>query len=377
MSGFNFFNMKIFYIGFYTGKGNPNKFKEFPSCNNKMHYIINALKSNNFNVNIFSLGEGNNFKTLKTQKIDDLESITYVSTLPNQSFFKIISRIWLLFQVLYFLLFQVQKEDVVIVYHTYILLPILKIAKRIKNINLIIEVEEIYTAAWKQTDEQINKEIKDLKIADKYILINDLVAKQCNFTKPNVVCYGNYKTIFSQSKIINRDEISIVYAGIIEGIDSDIYLAINAMKYLPSNYNLKIIGYGFDNNIVKLKEYISSLDNVVYDGLLNGDEYRNYLHNCDIGISPRLLEDKYSDYTFPSKVLVYLSHGLITVSTTIKAIKESKVASSIYFIKNLTPKDVADTILKIDYRNLKDANIISELDQCFKEDLKKIIHDFN
>lgn len=368
---------EVFYIGYFTEKGNPNNFLVFPSCNNKMNYIINAIKSNAIKVNVFSLGEGRRFNKAKYQEVDKLENIFYVSTIPNISWLKILSTIWLFLQVIYFLLFKVSTKDVVIVYHTYKLLPIIKIAKKIKKINLIIEVEEIYSAAWRRSDKLIKKEIKNLQIADKYILINDLIGGQCNFTKPSVICYGNYEVNYNKIKKVSSDKISIVYAGIIENKGSDVFLAIDAMKYLPSNYYLKIVGYGSQKNIDYLKKYIKHFNNVVYDGLLKGTEYTNYLQNCDIGISPRLLEDKYSDFTFPSKVLVYLSNGLITVSTNIKAIKESKVSDSIYFINELTPLSVAESILKIDYENLKNLNIVSELDQNFKKEIKKLINDFN
>lgn len=367
----------IFYLGFYTGKGNPNNFKEFPSCNNKMNYIIDSLKSNNFKVNIFSLGESVSFSKSKYQIIDDLETITYVSTFPKRNILIIFSRIWLFLQIFFLLIFRVKSNDVVIVYHTYILLPLLKIIKKIKKINLIIEVEEIYSAAWKLSNHSIVNEIEGLKIADKYILINDLISDICNLKKPSIVCYGTYTSNFPENKTYNISVVNIVYAGIIEDNKSDVYLAIDSMKFLPSNYKLKIVGYGSEKNILALKSYISNINNVAYDGLLRGNEYKNYLHTCHIGLSPRLLEDQYSDYTFPSKVLAYISHGLVTVSSNIKAIKKSKVAPSIYFIQELTPQGVADTILSIDFRNIKKADLIKNLDHDFKTKIKELINDFS
>lgn len=86
-----------------------------------------------------------------------------------------------------------------------------------------------------------------------------------------MVCYGDYHIKSILPIKISGEEKKIVYAGLIsEKDDSDIYLAVNAMKYLDNSYSLSILGYGSDCALKKkLKQYIvenNLSNNVVYEG---------------------------------------------------------------------------------------------------------------
>ena len=155
----------------------------------------------------------------------------------------------------------------------------------------------------------------------------------------------------------------------------DVYLAIDAMHYLKEGYCLKIIGYGSIADINFLREYISTQglgDKVFYEGLLSGDEFSNYLSRCSIGLNPRVLENTISDYTFPSKVLTYLSHGLSVVSTNINCIKESKVSTAICFSEDSTPQAFSQAIVEVDLSK-KAEDVLNVLDKEFKSDLKRLL----
>lgn len=366
--------MKLFYFGYYTGNSNPNGFLEFPGCSNKMSYIINCMKINNIAIDVICLGESKENITHKSQsiKIDSLENNFFVGTTS----FKLFSKIYLYLQIISILIFKVKKTDTVIFYHSYYLLFLFKFIKIFKKYNLIIEVEESYKAAWGKSDSEINNEIKNLKGADAYIYVNDLLPNFIENTKPYVVCYGNYEVKDSLSTKKRNNKKRIVYAGLISEEDaSDIYLALNAMKYLDDSYSLSILGYGSDYALNKLKQYIVEKDlsnNVVYEGFLKGDDYINFLNNCDFAINPRFLSDNLSDYTFPSKVLAYLSVGLPVVSTPIRCIEESKVSDLISFSESADPLSFSNAIKKLNL-NTNPVFTIESLDKEFIVDLKRLL----
>ena len=366
--------MKLFYFGYYTGNSNPNGFLEFPGCSNKMSYIINCMKINNIAIDVICLGESKENITHKSQsiKIDSLENNFFVGTTS----FKLFSKIYLYLQIISILIFKVKKKDTVIFYHSYYLLFLFKFIKIFKKYNLIIEVEESYKAAWGKSDSEINNEIKNLKGADAYIYVNDLLPNFIENTKPYVVCYGNYEVKDSLSTKKRNNKKRIVYAGLISEEDaSDIYLALNAMKYLDDSYSLSILGYGSDYALIKLKQYIVEKDlsnNVVYEGFLKGDDYINFLNNCDFAINPRFLSDNLSDYTFPSKVLAYLSVGLPVVSTPIRCIEESKVSDLISFSESADPLSFSNAIKKLNL-NTNPVFTIESLDKEFIVDLKRLL----
>lgn len=381
----------IYYIGFYSKNTNPNDFLVFPATNTKMDYIISAIKSADYRVTIFALGECKvkkiKFYKKKTEIIDDFEKIIYVSTFGSSSIIiKFFSRLWLLIQLFFFLSFKVKKGSKVLYYHTYATIIAVRLSKLFNNYKLIFEVEEIFQAAWRGTNEKIKEEINYLQKGDAFILVNDIMASKCGFeNKPFAVCYGDYRItkINKQANYKINNPINIVYAGVLGGENSDVYLSIRAVELLPKNYKLHILGYGSQNHVNNMINIVNQINKKVgyskisYHGKLSGKEYFDFLADCQIGLSTRVLEDKYSDYTFPSKVLVYIGNNLTTVSSQISCIMKSKVRDSIWFYKSSTPESVAEVIIDIgtDNLNKSNQNILLELDYDFVTSIKYIFNE--
>ena len=147
------------------------------------------------------------------------------------------------------------------------------------------------------------------------------------------------------------------------------------MNYLPSGYKLKIAGYGSERNIDQLKNIISEKTNIKYYGYLKGEEYDKFLLDGDIGLCTRILDNEFSNYTFPSKVLVYLSYGLIPLTTNIDCISESKIKDYVIIAKNNDPKCIANLIIEIDLKNNKSSvEILKKLDDEFSNSLKILLN---
>jgi hypothetical protein len=380
----------VYYVGFYSKLDNPNNFHVFPAINTKMDYIKSAIKKADFKITLFALGEAQTKKRhifkRRTEIVDNQEKIIYVNTFGRPSaFYRIISRFWLLFQLFYFLSFEVKKGSTVIYYHSFATIMTVKLSRFFNKYKLIFEVEEIFQAAWKGSIKKIENEVKYLKNADAYILVNDLIASKCGFdTNPFAVCYGDYRSMgnLNNKKSYINDSINIVYAGVIGDKNSDVYLSIETMNFLPNNYLLHILGYGIESDTVQMKIKISEMnkyfkyDKIIYHGSLFGEEYTNFLSTCQIGLSTRVLEDKYSDFTFPSKVLVYLCNNLITISSPISCIMKSKISDSIFFYEQSTPQSVSEKILSINPNEFNKSNndLLGKLDDSFVNQLKEIFN---
>ena len=369
--------IKIHYVGFYSKIDNPNNFRIFPALNTKMNYIISVLKRENCHLSILALGETqskNKIYKRKVLKIDEKEKITYVFTFNFG--LKILSRICLLFQLFYYLVFKVKRNEIVLYYHTYATIPVVRLSKFFNNFKLVLEVEEIYQAAWRGNQSKIEAEIKYIKeIGNSYIFVNDLISDIIKNNKPSIACYGNYNYTVISKRIKNPEDLSInvIYAGVIAEKDSDVYLAIETAKLLPENYRLHILGYGIEDDVRNLKKelHLINKSNIKFYGRLDGNEYTNFLSTCDIGLSTRVLEDKYSDFTFPSKILVYLSNGLKVVSSPISSVANSKIGKTIHFYESNNPDSVAKAIIKSYQNNSKEEsrNILNSLDKDFGSEL--------
>lgn len=374
----------IHYIGYYTSQGNPNDYIVFPSCNGKMDYIVRCLTESGYPLSILSLGESTTMWSLPKRETVDGLFITYVGTIPRafNGVGRILARLYLLLQLVTYLLTKPKKADKVIVYHSTAIVKAIRMVKRIRpSLDIIYEIEEIYAAAYGHDDSHIRSELMTTLFTTKYIVVNDILAGKINCLAPKAIvvpCYGNFScnaplTPLEQTK---KDAQVIVYAGIIGLDDSDVYLAIDAMRYLPDTYQLKIVGYGSEFAVNQLRRRIEGVSNVRYDGMLQGKEYSDYLMSCDVGISPRRLPDELSDYTFPSKVLVYFSHGLVTVCSRINCVENSKLGPYITFINDLTPEGVSRAIIEASEKHSDpslNVRVVSELDHIFKESLADLL----
>ncbi|WP_321516518.1 hypothetical protein [Marinifilum fragile] len=376
---------KIYYIGQYAELSNERNLMIFPSAITKMNYIIGALERAGMSVHIFSPAVTTNnffcYYPRKTKQINNSRTVTFVTNFGGPTIiFKFLSRLYSGIQLFLFLLFTLKRKDKVLVYHSLVYKWPINIARRLKNINLYFEVEELYHAAWKSHKNKINDEIRYLSNAKGYVLVNDLIAEKCGFRNSKYsVCYGDYTVVDTEITSKAQENVNIVYAGVIESVGSDVDLAIQTMYYLPANYKLHILGYGSDSSIRYVKRKLSDLNrkrnqNIIsYHGCLSGTEYIDFLRKCDIGLCTRVLDNELSNYTFPSKVLVYLGNNLIPVCTPISAVKKSQVSSEVVFSNDLKAESLANAILSIIVdSNSQSGKILKKLDSKFVKSLDKL-----
>lgn len=372
----------IHYICNYDDYKNHRHLNTQPSSVTKINYIISALKKSGFYVQVFSTAECVsdvhcvNLSCRKT--VDEQESVLYQFTFGRTNLFlKILSRILINFQLLIYLL-KLKKDDKVLIYHSLAIRNVIKFVLKICKRNVCFEIEELYTAVYGQSKCNIQKEIEYLKGANGYVFVNDMMQKKTGIEGLSAVCYGSYEIQNFHNPRSLGEGIHIVYAGVISGEGSDVYLAVDIARYLSSNYVIHILGYGLKDNISNLIRYIHASNKqyrckVKYEGCLLGDQYLNFLSKCHIGLCTRLLEDDLSDYTFPSKIMVYIANQLIPVCTPISCVIDSKVRKYVVFSTDVSAKSIGKAILNVDFSVRNEyANLLVSLNDSFVNDLKKV-----
>src|SRR5690606_27057474 len=172
------------------------------------------------------------------------------------------------------------------------------------------------------------------------------------------------------------DKIHLLYAGIIDTHKAGAFNALRAAEYLSEKYVLHIIGFGAVELLQKEIEKINSLKKcrVVYDGLLNGDDYIKYCQQCHIGLSTQNVEGEYLESSFPSKILSYLGMGLNVISGEIACVKQSSVSDIVrYYAKN-NPREISEVIKKSEIINRKEIiNRLTNLNEAFVKKLQEEI----
>lgn len=352
--------MKIHYICAYAEPDRSDKYRVTPSGIAKITYIKEAIKKGGFELSLFSpiCCRSDDFKLIGMKKtiVDDAETQYYPFSMGgSNSIIRCISYVLIYIQLFTYLLFRVHHGDKVLLYHSNPDTRIMMWLSSILHFELFLELEEIYSAVFHKYG-KIKKE-KQLvgKCAKGYIVVNNIIAEKCCIRQPYVVCEGQYEVLYHHTKNLKgeNNKINVLYAGALED-NADVFMAIASAKYLGSDYQLHICGYGNSDVVSKLSDAIKEHNNednecnITFYGCLHGEEYENLLSKCSIGLCSRILEDELSDYTFPSKVFAYLARNLKVVCTPISCVLKSTLADSIVFSKCTSPQSLADAILSID-----------------------------
>ncbi len=374
---------KIFYAGFYD-LNKSNRMFAIPAVA-KMDYIINALNQSGYQVEIISPSfileskyqyQKGGEKRINSKTLLWLPPSFGMKTKTGKYFGALFS-----FFFWFSKLITLKNSDTLIVYHAPILSVPIKIAKRIKKFQLIIEVEEIYTYAFNRNIKGLKKEIDFIKSADKHILVNDLIADIINLNKQKcIVCYGPYKIDSEvEPKVFYDDKIHLVYAGSFSKTKGGVHNAVKAAEYLPDEYVMHILGFGEDDIVKELKYFIDEINKkskckIIFEGQKLGKEYYSFMKGCDIGLNPQKWGD-YMNYAYPSKVLVYLNLGLNVVTSPLKTLKLSTINSYLNYIIEESPEALAEAILnsKI-YSKGKLKDVVNNLNEEFVLKIDSLIH---
>lgn len=377
---------EVKYIGFYDLSDSKYKRVSNLAATSKMDYISEAMVEAGFRVHfispswLYDFNNGINTKHLKqnTVNISDYKKVTFCPSFSTTTrvgrYIKIVlSLTWLFF----YLLKNTRKDEKILLYHVqWLSLPV-RWAKKLKRFHLILEVEEIYGDVSAIHPYFNTLEKKLIKSADTYLFSTDLLKNRIGGNKPYLVIYGSYKIYPQLSKPINDGKIHLLYAGIIDTHKAGVFNAVNAAKYLSNDYVLHIIGFG---KIELLKDEIEKANkrndgcNILYDGVLSGDEYVRYCQKCHIGLSTQNMEGVYLESSFPSKILSYLGMGLNVVSGAIDCVIQSKIGHIVNYYTESTPKRISEAIKNTKIGNShENIGTINKLNIEFVEDIKKIL----
>lgn len=286
-----------------------------------------------------------------------------------------------LLQLFIYLLFHTQAGEPVLVYHSYYLsLPIL-LARKFRKFKLILEVEEIY-----QDIVCLPKAIQLLenwciRAADGYIFSTAAIRERINRDSvPFIVINGAYDCSEAPRMAKPSDgKIHCLYSGTFDSSKAGAYLAVEAAAFLPAQYCIHISGFGTEEQIRTLQAKIRQTQEkaasaIVYEGFLNDAAYQELLCKCQIGLNTQTPDQRFSDTCFPSKILVYLSHGMQVVSAANKAITTSDVGDHLIYYYTQEPESVAKAILSINLEYGADnIRFIQQLHENTRTKIQKLL----
>jgi len=370
----------VHYICGYAKDTERNRWKYSPAGTAKMEYILLCLDELNIDYRAYSTCQ-----TIEPKWCGKMEcgKIRYRSSFSTKNKYSLVlDRAFAIIQLLVYLL-RIPSEDTVLVYHERYYTSWVNFVHRLKKWRLIWEVEEIYKMVHGNIKEEVDKEIVGLSEqhsgCDGYILSTSLLKRY--FPNNAIICNGAYHPVYSNntSNVENPETIHIVYGGTLNKTKGGA-IAAAAAKYLNSNYHVHILGFGDDEQIQQINELVKTTNahskaTVSYDGCLRGEDYRNFIRKCQIGLSTQNPSSDYNNTSFPSKVLEYLRNGLNVVTIDIPAVRQSEVHHLLNYYETQTPEALAKSICKVNFIQSKEiVCALDKLHEKFKQDLESLLN---
>ena len=185
---------KVYYIGSYkTQEDNTRLCSQ--ACINKMNYIIDLIRENEYEIEILSTAESINISSFyrKEERIylSDYITINQIPAIKSKKYknqiHKLIIIIWLIIKLI-----QVPRKSRVILYHGLEYIIPLSFILTIKKFNIVLELEEIYSK-MPNCKYSKTKELNFINKFDKIIYVSDTLKNEIG--KKGFSIYGNYNII--------------------------------------------------------------------------------------------------------------------------------------------------------------------------------------
>lgn len=155
----------------------------------------------------------------------------------------------------------------------------------------------------------VKRNLKLLKKIDGFVLLSDLMKERLPVNKkPYIVlpCLSDLN-LYNGFKKDTHSDILVVYCGVLS-LQYNIDLLLNAFSLINKpNYKLLLAGKG--DGVPSIKEYAKKDERIQYLGEITRNEALQLQLNADVLVNPRLPEQNYTSYSFPSKTISYLLSG--------------------------------------------------------------------
>lgn len=373
--------MTIHYLTYCSYESDAN-LDVSPAAQQKASYLTRLIDLTGENYRIINLAESNK-KIGLNHKIEKEvgERGTYVRWMTFGKPCRLFSKIHYYFRKVQLerYLNKLDCTDVVIAYHSLSTCDIYTKTSQKRRFKLILELEEVYQDVVSCGKYKAVLEKKCIASADGYILATESLAKQIPEEKPYIVINGTYRSEWPRNVSFGDNKIHCIYAGTFDPTKGGAAAAAAAAEFLPEKYHVHILGFGTEEQKKQLQELIALVQKktkctLTYDGLKSGEEYIQFLQKCHIGLCTQIPDAKYTETSFPSKVLVYLANGLRVLSVRIPAVEQSSVGDMLYYYDEQKPEKIAEAIQSIDINLPYDSRERLEmLDIKVTKDIQKLL----
>lgn len=261
-----------------------------------------------------------------------------------------------------FLLKKNGPYEVIFIYHS-LLYYFTLILLRLLGCKIVLQLNEIFYRGRNNSSRK-HKIIESLmlRIPKKFIIathsLRSFIDKNSEILAviPGPIYLKNYSKNNTERNEENYQQLKIdcirmVYAGIIDiEKNGGAFIAVQlASKLNSKKFAIDIYGFGSENDINALYDLIkknntSSFTKVRYCGALHPSQMISRLENYHVGLATQYIGTQFSESSFPSKILTYLSAGLNVVSATSTAIESWEHSDLLLVYKDIDLDDLVEIV---------------------------------
>ena len=263
-------------------------------------------------------------------------------------------------------LLEKADDNNILIYSSYkpFLKSIFKLDKKYKVTLIVTDLPEYYDLGKTSFIRKLIRKIynkglyKYLERVDKYVLLTEQMKDKLNIdSKPYIVVEGicgNDESL--NNPIVRTDGKKIVfYAGTLNykyGI-LNLLEAFDLIIKEYDNYELWICGIGEAQK--EIEEKSKSNKWLKYYGYKSKQEVDNMQNEATVLINPRMNNEEYTKYSFPSKTIEYLKTGIPVIMYKLDGIPD-EYDKYINYVDGNTVEDLKNTIIKICSKSRKELS---------------------
>ena len=184
--------------------------------------------------------------------------------------------------------------------------------------------------------------MKESRTVDSYIVLTEQMTDLLGVgNRPYAVVEGIYEKIEGEIPKKNQELTTIVYTGRLDKSFGVVHL-IKAFRQLKGE-DLRLVICGGGEAKAEVEEAASIDKRILYKGQVSSDEARRYILEGDVLVNPRQNNSIYTKYSFPSKIIDYLSTGNPVIAYKLDGMPEI-YKDFIYFVPDDSVEALANTI---------------------------------
>lgn len=218
---------------------------------------------------------------------------------------------------------------------------------------------------------------------DGYIVLTEHIAEKLNIGSDRytiVEGFADKNSIPNPGLEVGNQKRIVMYAGSLNekyGVKN----LIDGFEMLDNNnFELWLCGIGDSENYIK--ERVKVDNRIKYYGLLENKEVKLLQKKVHILINPRPSNHEFTKYSFPSKILEYMSSGKTVITTKLAGIP-IEYYPFVYLLEDESPKGIANIILRVGSLTTeelesfgKTASEFVTLNKSYQSQAKKILRLF-